>query len=623
MQGGSRSWTHFGFVDWLVCALILSLGAMQFILIERAPGFVYEDVAYVDLAQSLLYQHSYTWDFAPERVQPPGLAAILAATCATAGCSQSTLLHTTPVFFTAGLLLAYVLVRRQRGFLIATASCLLLAASPELFPFVTSRFWPSFPYLFVSLLILLLVPKLEAAAAWPSRLCAGLLLGSLLAAAMMIQSAAIALIGALLAWALLAFSGDARVAKQRLTLIIPAILLSLLAQVLWMRQGSDYKDWALPGRGDSYLAQLKVKNGNDPELGMASPKDIGLRVAENVKQNTLFLGEIFTHRWIDPSWASIGVGGLLLLVSLGVARSLLRSEGRLCALYFIGYEFIYLLWPWSFETPRFTLPVLPLALLYLAEGVLALRDWCSQYPRAVGAAFLPLTTILTFLAAREGWEAGSGHGFQNKMSAMFWIVCTSACVVLVWKGSRPTWKLPEWWQKIVAFSDSGDRTVFRPTRLLGTVVLTGLVAVGVAAEIPIGRANLTSGLTKFENSPDIHAAHWLQLHTDPNVIVASRQTGVLFHYSGRRVLWFPPITDPKVLLQGLREHHVSYLIVVDHKFSYYLPAETVCFALLQKAYPEAFRLVEASGQLKVYEFLAISDEAKAGHGSQSGVVTGR
>ncbi len=42
----------------------------------------------------------------------------------------------------------------------------------------------------------------------------------------------------------------------------------------------------LPGRGDSYLSQLKVKNGNYPELRLASPKDLVPRVEHNLKERT-------------------------------------------------------------------------------------------------------------------------------------------------------------------------------------------------------------------------------------------------------------------------------------------------------------------------------------------------
>jgi hypothetical protein len=56
-------------------------------------------------------------------------------------------------------------------------------------------------------------------------------------------------------------------------------------------------------------------------------------------------------------------------------------------------------------------------------------------------------------------------------------------------------------------------------------------------------------------------------------------------------------------MQGIREHGIQYVVVIHTDFNYYLPSETVCFDLLYTAYPEAFRLVEEKGQLRIYEVL--------------------
>jgi hypothetical protein len=136
-----------------------------------------------------------------------------------------------------------------------------------------------------------------------------------------------------------------------------------------------------------------------------------------------------------------------------------------------------------------------------------------------------------------------------------------------------------------------------------------LVFDGITMNISIGGQNLVSGLNAFQSTPEIQAARWIELHTDPNVIVASRQVGLLYHYARRRVVWFPPITDPRTLLQGIRDHHIEYVIVVDRKFSYYLPSETECFDLLDKAYPKAFHLVEKNGNMRIYEVPATFTDA--------------
>jgi hypothetical protein len=589
-------------VDLVICLLILCLGALPFFLYEKAPDLLHEDANYVTLAKSLLHG-SYSNDFVSEKIQPPGLPVILAAVCATSGCTHDTLIRTMPVFLTIGFLVSYAVIRRQRGRLIAAASCLLLASSPVLFAFVSSRLWPSYPYFLVSMLVLLLAPRLEASVRGTRRVLAASLLALLVTAAVLIQSAGIALIGGLMGWALLSLLRDFQGGKSRLAFVAPAILLSVLAQALWLQRGSNPREWPLQGYPDGYTAQLRLKSGNYPEMGLAAPKDVVLRVGKNLKERTLHLEYALTRSWISPSAASIGVAGALLLTLLGLCSSLLRSDYQLCALYFIGYECIYLLWPWSYETPRFALPILPLACLYLAEGAIALRRWSLQHPRRVAAAFPPLSIALAFFAARRGWTAAPGHGLQDKLSAVFWVLSAAMCGRLAWKGSLQS---PEFLSSARSFFSRHYSTgsfSFSHAQLLGVLLVTCLVVNSVVGEIPIGRENLTAGSSRLDQVPEIQAARWIQSHTDPSAIVASRLVSLLYYYSGRKIVWFPPITNPDVLMRGIGEHHIQYVIVIDRGFNYYLPADPVCFDVLYRAYPQSFRLANANGSVKIYEVL--------------------
>jgi hypothetical protein len=604
MQGRRPGWGSLAPLDLIVYAVILCLGALPFFMYEKAPDSLHEDVFYVELAKSLLHDHSYVNNFVTENVQPPGLSIILAGVCASLGCAHDTLVRTMPIFLTLGFLLSYEIIRRQRGRLVAAASCLLLLSSPALFVFVSSVLWPSYPFFFASMLVLLLATNLEKQTSGQRQFLGSVLLAFVLGSALLIQSAGIALIGGLLGWCALAFLGDVSVAKSRLKLIAPAILLALLVQAFWMQRGSNAAQWPLPGYPQGYFSQLTVKNGNHPELGYATPKDVVLRLENNLNEHTRYLiGEVLVQHWISPSWASIAIAGSVILVVIGVGTSLLRDESRLCALYFIGYECIYLLWPWSFETPRFVLPVLPFACLYLAEGGWALWRWRQGYPRRIGAVFLPVCLVLAIFAWREGWGAGAGQGFQEKMSAVFWSVGAVFCAGLIWRGSRATWQFAARWYHIFGTSYQAASLSFTPARLFGVLVLAGLVARGIAAEIPIGRQNLALGKTRYENTPQLQAARWITTHTDSNVVMASGLASLIHHYTGRRVIWFPPITNPRVLMDGIRKYHIQYVILIERGFNYYLPPETVCFSLLEKAYPQNFRLVENQGHVKIFEVL--------------------
>jgi hypothetical protein len=83
-----------------------------------------------------------------------------------------------------------------------------------------------------------------------------------------------------------------------------------------------------------------LKNGNDPELGMAMLRDIPVRVINNAVDDTGLLGQALLHRWINDAWMSAAVMGPLLLILLGWAYSVWPTGGGLHDWYFAGYQFI-------------------------------------------------------------------------------------------------------------------------------------------------------------------------------------------------------------------------------------------------------------------------------------------
>jgi hypothetical protein len=199
--------------------------------------------------------------------------------------------------------------------------------------------------------------------------------------------------------------------------------------------------------------------------------------------------------------------------------------------------------------------------------------------------------------------AKAGQGFQDKLSAIFWVIAAALCVRLVWKASFPFSELISSVQNLCQKRYSIRSFCFKPVALLGTLLLMCSVVASVHAEILIGIENLTAGSARLDNTPEIQAARWIQSHAEPNAIVAARLTSLLYHYSGRKIVWFPPITDPRVLMQGLRQHQIQYVVVIDRDFNYYLPPDPVCFDALYKAYPQAFHLVEAKDHVKIYQLL--------------------
>jgi hypothetical protein len=139
-------------------------------------------------------------------------------------------------------------------------------------------------------------------------------------------------------------------------------------------------------------------------------------------------------------------------------------------------------------------------------------------------------------------------------------------------------------------------------QLLGTTAVISLVAAGLALQIEIGRINRDPHSELNQLSAEVDAGRWIRSHTDANTTVTARHVPTLVHYSARKVIWFPPSSNPQLLTEGIVKHRINLVLVVQRAGSaYYRPSDSDCFAPLLKDYPNAFRLIYQVPEFKVYQ----------------------
>jgi hypothetical protein len=83
----------------------------------------------------------------------------------------------------------------------------------------------------------------------------------------------------------------------------------------------------------------------------------------------------------------------------------------------------------------------------------------------------------------------------------------------------------------------------------------------------------------------------------------ARQMDVVYHYSRRKVVWFPPISDPELLMRGIIDHHVQFIVIEERGSDdekYWIPDAKTCFARLTARYPEEFALVQQGPGEAIY-----------------------
>ena len=380
-------------VDVFALSCILCFGALQYYSSQRFPGFQRDDVFYADAGRSLVEHGYYGINGHSETNQPPGLPALLGLLCLFGSCSHLVFLKAMAVFETLGFFCTYELLRRQTSRVVAASICLLLISSRIFFLMATQWVFPSYPYFFTSMGALLVARRFQNTTTLGGRLAWGAILTLLICASLMFASAGIAFLCAILASTAVLFFRNRERAFARVKLYAAVFLIAAAVQGFWMHRKAAPLEWPIAGYPQSYLSQLKVKSGNQPELGLATLSDIPRRILRNAADDGVMLSQALLRRWVDVAWMSALVTGPIVLILLGWGTSIWRTGGTLQDWYFAAYQGLYLVWPWNAET-RFFLPIAPLACFYMWRGGTAVFVLAKNRPRAVALAWYPLGVIL-------------------------------------------------------------------------------------------------------------------------------------------------------------------------------------------------------------------------------------
>jgi len=430
----------------------------------------------------------------------------------------------------------------------------------------------------------------------------------------MIRSVGVALLAGLGTWIAISLLNAPETGWRRLRRFLIPLVLGLAAQMSWSMwaQHHEVVEWQLPGYPQSYVSQLKVKDGNYPELGMARLSDIPSRVGRNVLMRAAGFSQLLFRRNVSRFWSSPGIFGALLLIFVGIISSL-RGGGQLHDWYFLSYEFIFMVWPWNYGD-RFLFPVMPLACLYLWRGAKVLLEYSVRQPRAAGWGLVLVGAFLCISSAAFAFGILSfpvnpnhirGDHSQTIVATVFWGILVMLGIWMI--KLHPLHPINESADAFTRFRRIAESRIPFAFRVAVISFMALMVLSGSAQVLADGRRNLNPDITKQPGYPMIVAAKWIRANEPADRVIMARDCEFIFHFTYRRVVWFPPISDPKVLMDGIRRHHVGVVLVVHHAENYWLPAEDDCFRALQEAYPNAFHLVHQGLDARVYEVVPPPD----------------
>jgi len=571
--------------------MLLLLGAFQLVHYPHFADFS-SDVSYPDLARSLLEKGAYEIRQIPQTTLPPGLPLLLAFAGKFCGLSPAVAFAVVAVCTAFGLIAAYEFLRIVEGRTIAVVASLLLASTPSLFGFNTAVVFSEMPFLFASMAALLLAIEVDRAQPGPLLIVWISLLAVTLVSAVLIRSVGIALVVGLIGWIAASFVFALGNRWSRLIRFAIPLVFGLAAQCGWSIWAQHHQslEWQLPGYPGSYISQLVVKNGQQPELGFAHAGDIPSRIKRNIVTRAAGFSQLMLRRNVAQFWPSPAIAGLLIVIVVGLISSF-RNAGQLCDWYFLGYECIFMVWPWDYRD-RFVLPVVPLVFLYLWRGGKTIKKFLLEQPRrtglvfAIGGSFLCVSSA-AFALRLVGMPARPDHlrgdHLQTIAAALFWGALAVAGLVMLKVQQGRT----DSFARLVQLT--GARLAY-PLQVVLLLVGISFVVTGVKTIVAIGHDRLHPDITKEELYPELEASNWISAHEPSNLVVMAREPEFVFHYTHDPTVWFPPISDPRVLLDGIRKYHVGLLVVAHHPQSYWRPAEDDCFQQLQQAYPALFHL---------------------------------
>jgi hypothetical protein len=571
--------------DLLFYALLIALGAIAFTLSCRASDFV-GDAYYFELARSIAKGAGYVFDFRPQTMLPPGLPYMLAfLTTMLGGVSYAGLVRLMPIFSTLALIASYEVLRVEESRWVAAAACLMLGSSPEVFEFSTKLVFSDMPYFCTSMILLWLIMRLDSTEGRPQTRTAWWLLAVvLMIGSVLMRSTGIALAVGILGWVAISSLTDRRAARRRIKVFLPLVIAGIAVQGIWMQWAArhQFSEWPVHGYQENYLAQLKLKNGNDPEMGMATWRDVLLRPVHNLDDRAGALVGLLTRKQMAPAWYSPGTVIPLALILLGLAVSFSRNGGGPLDWYFVMYEALFMFWPWDFEL-RFLLPVVPLACLYMWRGGVLLSWWARAGSR--GLSISALVVAVAGMASSMVWGRQVEHPGMWSCVVIWALVACVSISLPMGRGNLVRGMSLLWRQKI--------RINGRPRylgRVLAATLVGTVVMLGAVKQARIGSQNYHFDLKTDGSYPNIEAAEWISQHSTPSAVIMARKEDLVFHYTQHKVVWFPPSTDPKVLMSGIRQYHVQYVVVVDND-NYWRPTSRACFEALSGAYPGKFQIV--------------------------------
>lgn len=323
----------------------------------------------------------------------------------------------------------------------------------------------------------------------------------------------------------------ARAAKLPLWLIVAVVF--ILGWLGWTLRNMEV------GGGGFYFKQLLQKNPYQPELGWMNAADFIKRIQTNVTIHLPYVGGFAFPRMLYKTNLPAMVVGLLFMavIVIGLVQRM-RLKNFVAELTFISLFGVAIVW--YFHEPRFSLPVLPLAVFYFLKGL----DAVSKFFKARSQALSVCAAV--FLAV---WQVGFVVWLCNKYHQKQ--IYPESAITIDGFGA--------WTEPVLDASKYAEYWQFAPQ--FWTATADWIVLQKIAKQ-----------------------------YLPKNAVIACRKPTLAWYFAERNATWYKFGVSPEEQWKDFKKNGITHVLVAS-----YTPELTAMI----NAYPDNFRfiaVIQRSGQ---------------------------
>jgi hypothetical protein len=573
---------YFDFVkkyNFLFLTFLLLLGSLFFINAESQFPCDNDSSHYVGAAKSVLTGNGYTFNGRPETLFPPGLSLTIASIMYFF--DDNYVYYTRYICICSILCLIFIyLYFKVRCLKYRMFYTLIIACSPTYFEYSTIL-GSDIIFMMTSIGFIYFIELTNNIDKNNSKIVHLIFAALLLIYAIFNRSVGMALVAAIGASTVQVFY-RARGMSSKIDngSMLIFLIIGLSFYIFWS-YWTTFKIETLytDEFRESYFRQLSLINPHQPDDGHATLLFIIMRILKSIPLQIAHLFEFLLNiRWLKPLWFSPMTIFTIIFMAAGLTVEIRRSQ-PLAGWYTLFYLCIILLWPYD-ESRRFILPIIPIIIIILVQGIGALyvffltnnnsRKKYLILLSVVGLAGVIIETIML-----------------NEFSRQMIVYIIMWCLILLIFYSNP-----------LSMFTYGLKS--KSTASYTVLIFSILFLMSSCYQI----ISLVDNRFVNKGCPVERISLWIKENMSASAVLMSQSSSAIHFLTGRRTLPLPITGRKDILKKTVNYLKPDYFVINEayQEYTYYKPTEKERLCLLENLFPGRIKKLYSSNNISIYKF---------------------